>query len=71
MPADPAEGLAVKPTQVAEPHAADGQHRLAVTPADFKTPVLTLKTQTHQHDLLLSITTTCSAIPHKQMIVCV
>lgn len=47
MAPDPAERLAVKPTQVAELHAADGQHRLAVTTTDFKTPVLTLKTQTH------------------------
>lgn len=47
MAPDPAERFAVKPTQVAEPHAADGQHRLAVATPDFETPVLTLKTQAH------------------------
>lgn len=49
MAPDPAECLAVKPTQVAEPHPADGQHRLAVTTTDFETPVLTLKTQTRPY----------------------
>lgn len=43
MASDPAEGFAVKSTQVAETHAADGQHRLAVTTADFEPPVLALK----------------------------
>lgn len=47
MAPDPAESFAVKPTQVAQPHAADGQHRLAVTTPDFEAPVLTLETQTH------------------------
>lgn len=48
MTSDPAERLAVKSTQVGEPHAADGQHRLAVTPTNFKPPILALRTQTQQ-----------------------
>lgn len=52
MTSDPAERLTVKATQVGEPHAADCQHRLAVTTADFKTSILALKTQTHPHTIL-------------------
>lgn len=55
MTSDPALRLAVESTQVGEPHAADGQHGLAVTAADFKTPVLTLKTQTQTY---------CQALHH-------
>lgn len=43
MASNPAEGFTVKPTQVAETHTTDGQHRLAVTTADFEAPVLALK----------------------------
>lgn len=47
MTSDPAECLAVEAAEVGEPHAADCQHRLAVTAADFKAAVLPLETQTH------------------------
>ena len=45
MASDPAERLAVEAAQVRQPHAADGQHRFAVTTTNFKTPVLALRTQ--------------------------
>lgn len=44
---DPAEGLAVEAAQVRQPHAADGQNRLAVAPPHLKASVLTLQ-QTHK-----------------------
>lgn len=47
MTSNPAQGLAVKSTQVQELHAADGQHRLAVATADLEASVPTLGTQTH------------------------
>lgn len=43
---DPAERLAVEAAQVGQPHAADGQHRLAVATPHLKAAILTLGTQT-------------------------
>lgn len=49
--ADPAECLAVEAAQIGEPHAADGQHRLAVATPHFKSPIWTLgNTQKHMHN---------------------
>lgn len=45
MASDPAERLAVEAAQVRQPHAADGQHRFAVTAADLEAAVLALRTQ--------------------------
>lgn len=42
---DPAQSLTVESTQVCEPHAADGQHRLPMAAAHLEASVLTLKTQ--------------------------
>lgn len=43
MASYPALCLAVKPSQIAESHPADGQHGFAVTAADLKPPVPTLE----------------------------
>lgn len=56
MTSDPAERFAVESAQVGEPHAADGQHRLAVTTADLEPPVLALRTQTQPQANTRSVT---------------
>lgn len=45
---DPAERLAVEAAQVGQPHAADGQHRLAVATPHLKAAVLTLRKKRHR-----------------------
>lgn len=47
MAPNPAEGFAVKSTQIAEPDAADRQDWFAMTTAHFKTPILALRIETH------------------------
>lgn len=44
---NPAEGFAVKSTQIAEPYATDRQDRFAMATAHFKTSTVTLWTRTH------------------------
>lgn len=46
MAPNPAQGFAVKSTQIAEPDATDRQDRFAMTTAHIKTYIMTLQMQT-------------------------
>lgn len=54
MTPDPAERFAVEAAQVAEPHPADRQRRLAVAAAHLEASVLALETRTHPHHSVLA-----------------